>query len=78
MWGCMKWVGVKDRLPDKDVDVLAYNGVNMFVAHYDGLWNTGEGWDMDINVTVTHWQSLPEPPGYAAEPPIIHHGSESI
>lgn len=46
------WISVKDRLPDRGADVLAFmrNGVETRIV----ACNYGDN--------VTHWMPLPEPP----------------
>jgi hypothetical protein len=67
------WISIKDQLPEDDTYVLFFTergdqtvgsvdhdqeGVCFKIGH-DCI-----GWDYDFNqsCTVTHWQSLPEPP----------------
>jgi hypothetical protein len=58
-----EWISVKDRLPEKDVEVLVWDGYNRFIAYFSGtMWDSGYGWDMMVNVTVTHWMPLPDAP----------------
>ena len=56
------WISVKARLPEEDVDVLAYNGVVPFIAAYttnpSKRWYTISGRE----IYPTHWMLLPEPP----------------
>ena len=51
-----RWISVKERLPGKNVWVLAYCKYKGHVIDYvdiNGLWSYGN---------VTHWAVLPEPP----------------
>lgn len=67
----LRWVSVKDKLPEVDKQVLAY-GLEPSNIHDDGLpYKTaiydGEDWISDhfcesSFVEVTHWMPLPEPP----------------
>lgn len=59
------WISVKDRLPEKDMNVLALCDKTMYV-----LWYSNKFY-MDFNIKkyfedwtdqVTHWQPLPAPP----------------
>jgi hypothetical protein len=50
-----KWISVKDRLPEKYVGVLVYNGS----IHEDFICSSGYFYD---TLDVTHWMPLPEPP----------------
>jgi len=56
----MKWISVKDRLPDKDCEVLVYMGINCYrymelITHYSDCHLTRHD-------TITHWMPLPKPP----------------
>ena len=63
----MKWISVKDRLPDREVFVLAYSKREEYVImYYTGYY--WEGWELSdsdsiqILHDITHWMPLPEPP----------------
>ena len=60
-----KWIRVKDRLPDKDQDVLCYSnkdGGYMFFGYRGYISGEFmEGGSLHIG-DVTHWMPLPEPP----------------
>ena len=57
------WISVTDRLPEQEVYVFASDGEKFFAAFMDGrLWESGEGWDAEINLTVTYWMPIPELP----------------
>lgn len=63
----VKWISVKDRLPEIDGDYLCYvkNDVpyisNVQVIEYvEGIGFSWEGYEPDED--VTHWMPLPEPP----------------
>lgn len=60
-----KWISVKDRLPEKGQQVLAYNPTDKeepFWVDYLFLNANKElRWDMGVN-EVTHWMPLPESP----------------
>lgn len=58
-----KWISVKDRLPGKNGDYLAYtcDGIvwPYFFTASSGVWEDALGYSTD---TVTHWMPLPEAP----------------
>ena len=62
------WISVKDRLPEEAVDVLGWNGWDIHRVHYNALMNqfyTSEGtnkYPESVDIPITHWQPLPEPP----------------
>lgn len=69
------WISVKDRLPEKYIDVLVlvqYPKVNGYTGHYVVIaWKStdDDSWDSDNNNfnndpegVVTHWMPLPELP----------------
>jgi hypothetical protein len=62
----MKWISVKDRLPEDSQEVIIYSEGGKVEA---GVYYCKEfGFDYydvsirDIIVNVTHWMPLPEPP----------------
>lgn len=58
-----KWISVKDRLPDLDVEVLIFNGeiYKGFRTDMYGPW-IWTHYDYMPTHDVTHWIPLPEPP----------------
>lgn len=56
------WISCKVWLPSVGKYVLVTDGENMYIAFRseDGRWDDG---DFRDNLTVTHWQDLPVPPG---------------
>jgi hypothetical protein len=53
------WISVKDRLPDKKIEVIVATRFNdVFTTTF-----TGGHFDDCVDGYVTHWQTLPEPPG---------------
>jgi hypothetical protein len=70
------WISVRDRLPSRDRDVLAYIAQHrqVVVAQWDGAtWNIND-YDLDeaewylfeAPAPITHWQALPAPPSLIA------------
>ena len=60
----MEWISVKDRLPEKEDEVLAYEfhgDINIAYIRGNEWRNLESGWAMD-KTHVTHWMPLPEPP----------------
>lgn len=69
-----KWISVKDRLPEDDVDVIVYAVSNngdctiVITFHTHNLYGFNiEGWASPWqyfyrHYTITHWMPLPEPP----------------
>ena len=60
----MEWISVKDRLPDKENEVLVFEfrgDVSMaYISGYE--WRNFESdFKMDSSY-ITHWMPLPEPP----------------
>ena len=59
----MKWISVKERLPEKERAVLCHCRANIIEALYldtDECWQGFSGRYMKN--FVTHWMPLPEPP----------------
>ena len=54
----MSWISVKDRLPDKSVDVLLWDKMFSRADYIKGGKHDPRDWDADY----THWMPLPEPP----------------
>lgn len=67
----MEWISIKDELPQKDVNVLLYDGNEVFCGnHYlgknkescfdtQGCDGACYGW---YENEITHWMPLPMPP----------------
>ena len=60
----MKWISVKERLPEVVQNVIVCNTWNdMEIAWFNGVEFTVEFRDEDIPLKhTTHWMPLPEPP----------------
>ena len=58
--GYSGWISVKERLPEEDVDVIAWEkaGFAFIDSVKRGMWKVGE----NNFAVVTHWMPLPEPP----------------
>ena len=63
-----EWISVKDRLPNKDEEVLVYRGIHRglmdvytYIDHdeWDDAYGYCSGTD---NEGITHWMPLPAPP----------------
>ena len=56
----MKWISVKERLPEIYTTCLVFNdSVEMCIYLPNGIW---EGEDKNEKYRITHWMPLPEPP----------------
>lgn len=57
----IRWISVKDILPEEDTEVLAYDGRNIWLA-----WLSGDNtWGSDIcnlGNDIIYWMPLPELP----------------
>jgi hypothetical protein len=69
----LAWISVEDRLPAKDLPVLAAGEGLIYIASYPGndLDEYEEHWNVldptvkdyiGITGVITHWMPLPEPP----------------
>jgi hypothetical protein len=68
----MKWVSVKDELPNDNQIVIAFNNTKYFNAHILILGFAGgmfreidKNADIDMSTRyrqITHWRKLPKPP----------------
>lgn len=61
----MDWISVKDKLPEKDISVLTFDGTYINVMEY---WYDEDGKQVWFNPpsppsdNITHWMPLPNPP----------------
>ena len=64
----MKWISIKDKMPERRVGVLITDGQIVTCAEWDGDWWGSHGfsgyeWEFDFDERfVTHWMPLPKPP----------------
>ena len=64
----MKWISVKDRLPECGIEVLVWRkgtdvGCDYLTTHgEDAFGNDILKWDVFEDEKFTHWMPLPEPP----------------
>ena len=55
----VKWISVKERLPDENIDLLMTVGAHVYCGQYrDGEWITH---DYHLE-KITHWMPLPNAP----------------
>lgn len=59
------WISVKDRLPERNGIYLAYDGEYISTVEYekgrpDSEWT--DDYEGYLDLLVTHWMPLPEPP----------------
>ncbi len=64
-----KWISVKDELPPIDQKVIVWDSEfpdmdSMRMGYYDQDYEASTGWRCNeyMDLTVTHWMSLPQPP----------------
>lgn len=64
-----RWILVSERLPDENMEVLAWNGGgqclkpwqgHVLCEYRNGEWR--ESQESDLYPGITHWMPLPEPP----------------
>ncbi len=58
----MKWISVEEKRPEIGEDVLTWDGCARSIGH---VMDDKEFYDFttcDINVNVSHWMPLPDPP----------------
>ena len=59
----MKWISVKDRLPENDDTVLTYTSLGYSFNHFLNITDNGKKKNIwNGCAKVTHWMPLPEPP----------------
>lgn len=61
----MEWISIKDRLPEKDIPVLCFDGTYINIMEY---WYDEKDESVFFNPpsplknNITHWMPLPSPP----------------
>lgn len=64
----MKWISIKDDLPEEDQYVLVTNG-KLVEEGYFSQWNDAPRWGKSPYFgEVTHWMPLPEKPNEIENP----------
>ena len=62
-----EWISVEDRLPEDDIDVLAYSSIGEESRIYPACYSNGVWFDCVFNATATdtttHWMPLPSTEG---------------
>ena len=67
----MKWISVKDRLPEEGRKVVAAGHGGAAVCYFNKGWELADGVDVlgadgrysvECDFIATHWMPLPEPP----------------
>ena len=68
----MTWISVSDRLPEKDKNVILFDGNEIFCGTYNGKFKENHSWGNQCcdgicygwyeKNEVTHWMPLPQPP----------------
>ena len=62
----MEWISVKDRLPEKSGDYLAFTEKGIFIVlSYSEMHRAFNAYDWCENITpirCTHWMPLPDAP----------------
>ena len=64
----MKWISVKDRMPEDGQEVIVYSpdeDVQSGVCYFEDYGFQGDCNLRSILVNITHWMPLPEPPSHA-------------
>ena len=57
-----QWISVKDKLPTKEGDYIAYSSFVEALYYQDSKWKDYTGDEIVIVNEVTHWMPLPEIP----------------
>jgi len=70
----MKWISVKDKLPDENISVLVTDGEQILIGYYEKRWGWSASgvsgydfeWEFDDTFRrespVAYWSELPELP----------------
>jgi hypothetical protein len=59
-----QWISVKDRLPEKDQEVLMYDGIFILTCLFWKSRKLAFQWELSSGIICnpTHWMPLPKPP----------------
>lgn len=59
-----QWISVKERLPDRDQEVLGYEEPFISTCIFWRSRSLEHRWELSngLNCNPTHWMSLPKPP----------------
>ncbi len=62
----MKWISVKERMPERYTDVFVYDGNNCYIGYFtnaDSFVTTQDPYHNTYQIEdVTHWMPLPKLP----------------
>ena len=59
----MEWILLKNKLPEQGIDVLLYDGGQIYFGYYSEIYNQFIVGDDKVRIDdFTHWMALPEPP----------------
>ena len=67
-----EWIGIKEKTPEADQEVLITDGVFINIDTWDGRWLEY------ADENVTHWMPLPEPPRRVVRKKILPEYFEKV